>query len=89
MIRNAAGLTPLEVAVRQGSLEMASALLNANGSELHGSLLRLRLQLSKAAEDLPYLVDWWPQVQSQNASQDDSLEPLREMVPAELVPKAE
>eukprot|EP00931_Biecheleriopsis_adriatica_P098978 TRINITY_DN7319_c0_g3_i4.p1 TRINITY_DN7319_c0_g3~~TRINITY_DN7319_c0_g3_i4.p1 ORF type:complete len:1150 (-),score=195.51 TRINITY_DN7319_c0_g3_i4:290-3739(-) len=88
MTRYAAGLTPLEVAVRQGSLEMVLALLDANGSELHAGLLNLRLRLLKAAEDLPYLLDWWS-LQDTNSSEEDGLDALRKMVPAELVPKAD
>jgi len=81
MRSDSAGLTPLEAAAYAGVGQVVAELLTS--SELRGGLLKLRLDLLKAAEQLPNALGWF---MPSNASWVDGLESLQNMVPTAMKP---
>lgn len=81
MRSNSAGLTPLEAAASAGVGQVIAELLKS--SELQGGLLKLRLDLLTAAEQLPNVFGW---LLPGNTSWVDGLESLQTMVPTTIKP---
>lgn len=81
MRSNSAGLTPLEAAASSGVGQVVAELLKS--SELQGGLLKLRLDLFTAAEQLPNVLGW---LLPSNTSWVDGLETLQIMVPTAIKP---
>jgi hypothetical protein len=84
--RDVAGLTPLEAAVKSGSVNMVSAILLANHSALSFSLLKLRTQIAQESNSLPTLRDWWSVASSEKL---DGMMHIRQLVPQSLQPAAD
>eukprot|EP00930_Biecheleria_cincta_P039729 TRINITY_DN27285_c0_g1_i1.p1 TRINITY_DN27285_c0_g1~~TRINITY_DN27285_c0_g1_i1.p1 ORF type:complete len:1118 (+),score=210.09 TRINITY_DN27285_c0_g1_i1:1478-4831(+) len=81
MRSNSAGLTALEAAAYAGVGQVVAELLTS--SELRGGLFKLRLDILKAAEQLPNVLGW---LLPSNTSWVDGLAFLQNMVPIAIKP---